>query len=268
MKRHIYVIIRYSVLTESKSAWLIGRDSEFEDYKNKLFNVERLALHEKLFENITLPSLSHMNSDDTTILLFTSDELPVLYLNGLKELVRPYDNIKVIPTSRKGILNNHIEEKLKKELANFDEDVCYATVRLDDDDAMSDMFYKKLFSYVKPQFKGHAVTFPFGYAGVFDGTHYTGFYERKIPMTAQGLAFINVYKKQEDFPRRASVFHLGNHVKVDEKVPLIMNPSKPMYIRTIHEHSDIYSDRLKNKASISEPVDKDIVKKFFSNVKI
>ncbi|MGP5144519.1 MULTISPECIES: glycosyltransferase [Halomonadaceae] len=268
MKRHIFVIIRYSVLTESKSAWMIGRDSEFDDYKRKLFDSERLRLHENLFRNVTFPSLLKMDSSSTTVLLFTSDELPSAFLENIKDLISPHNNIRIILTPKVGVLNAHIENNLEKELKSFEDDVCYATVRLDDDDAMSDSFHKKLFYYVRPQFKGHAISFPYGFAGVFDGDNYTGFYERKIPMTAQGLSYIDVYTKDSGLPRRASVFHLGNHMKVDDKVPLIMNPSKSMYVRTIHEHSDIYSDRLRDKASVTKLVSNELVKKSFSGLTI
>ncbi|WP_157050022.1 hypothetical protein [Thalassobacillus sp. C254] len=49
MKKHNFVIMRYSLLTKEGVEWQIGRQ-EFDNYKEQLFNASRLAQHEFLFE--------------------------------------------------------------------------------------------------------------------------------------------------------------------------------------------------------------------------
>lgn len=249
MKKHVFVMIRYSVLAESKNSWVIGRDVDTEAYKEKLFSEERLTLHQELFFNVTLPSLRKMDNKSTTVFIFTSDELPELYLNNLFDEVSKDNNFKIIKLPRKGLMTGQMHSVLQKELDTFNDDVLYATVRLDDDDALSERFDKELSKYLNNGFVGYAVSFPVGVAGMYEDGEYKSYYQISQPKIALGLSYINSMKKGKKAKQPISIFGLGNHTKVDEKAPLILDVGKPMFLRTVHGQSDAYSKKLKEKVN-------------------
>ncbi len=264
MRKHVFVMIRYSALTESSGSWAIGRDKSFESYKETLFSPERLRLHEKLFREVTLPSLMRMDRQLTTVLIFTSDELPENHLKNLNDMVNGLDNFKIVLLPRSGKLISHMHDCLYQQLQLFKEDVCYATVRVDDDDALSNDFFKHIFEYVKPAYQGHAISFALGVVGFFDGVKYVGFNKRKSPLTALGLSFINVFKMTDRKPNPLSIYGLGKHSNIDERHPVIMLSKKIMYIRTMHEESDVYSLDLKKKFLKGEAVTRKEVEGIFT----
>lgn len=249
MKQHIFILIRYSILTQSRGAWVIGRDKEFEDYKAHLFDSQRLAIHEKLFKEVTVPSLSKMKKSDTTVLVFTSDELPEPFASNLHQIAKAAGNIKIFGLSRNQPAIARMHYHLSKELESFDEDVCYATVRLDDDDALADSYYDGLSKYLSPEFVGHSVSFAQGYAGLYDGNSYTTFYPMNLPKCALGLAHVHLYNKGKRISKTPSIYALGAHTRIDEKAPLILSSEKSMYIRTIHKGSDMYGEKMLKKVS-------------------
>lgn len=253
MKKHIYVMIRYSVLSENNAAWVIGRDNEFEAYKKELFSEARMSLHEELFLNVTLPSIEKMSPDNTTVLVFTSEALPAPNMAKLQHIQKTHQNIEIVPLPTKGGVIHNMQQHLQAKLAAFEEDVCYATVRLDDDDALADDFEDELRHYVDPKFAGHAISFALGYEGIYEQGGYSKFVKRHSPKIAMGMSFIQVYRPTQP-PKILSVYSLGNHTKVDEKHPLIVNPLMPMYVRTVHAGSDVFAKRFAQKLKKSRGV--------------
>lgn len=246
MKKHAFVMIRYSVLSENNAAWVIGRDNEFEKYKQELFSDARMSLHEELFFNVTLPSLQKMSADKTTVLVFTSEALPEKNMQRLLLAQQKCPNMDVVPLSSQGGVIHKMQQLLLEKLNTFGEEVCYATVRLDDDDALADDFETELYKYIEPQFAGHAISFARGYEGIYEQGAYSTFTERHSPKIAMGLSLIQVYRPVQP-PSILSVYSLGNHTKVDEKHPLIVNPLAPMYVRTVHPGSDVFAKRFEKK---------------------
>lgn len=252
MDKHIFIMIRYSVLTKSKDAWVIGKNQAFTDYKNKLFSSSRLQLHERLFRDVTFPSLCEMNPTTTTVMIFISDELPQVNKTALMEVVGNRQNFKVLEVSKSDSVIGKMNSELLKVLRLRDKDVCYATVRLDDDDALADDFEKALIKYVAPEFDQHAISFSKGYNAFYEDNKYLSFQEIKYPLIALGLSYINVFRKEGELPYKTSVYSLGNHTKIDERFPVITKADTPMYLRTIHKESDIYHRKFKEKVAVDD----------------
>lgn len=246
MKKHIFIMIRYSVLSENNTAWVIGRDNEFEAYKKELFSDERMSLHEELFFNVTLPSLQKMSPDKTTVFVFTSEALPDKNMQRLHLAQQKCPHIEIVPLSSKGGVVDKMQQHLQARLETFAGEVCYATVRLDDDDALADDFEQQMYHYISPEFEGHAITFANGYEGIYEKGGYSAFLPRHSPKIAMGLSLVQVFRPSSP-PRLLSVYSLGSHTKVDEKHPLVINPLSPMYVRTIHPGSDIFAKQFKQK---------------------
>lgn len=243
MHKHIFVIIRYSILS-SVSGWVISRDSSFDKYREQLFSKERLDLHENLFKNITVPSLVS-NADryleNTTIIVVTSTELPDKYMEELNKLSSKYPVFKILPISTTEKIEEQAQLEMKKVLDNYKSDVCYASVRIDDDDALADGFFSSLINYIEPNLKGHVVSFSKGFYGLFEKGNFVNFSLRNKPKLALGLSHIGFYKKGDNAFNIKTIYGLGNHTKVDERAPIIFNSLEPMYIRTVHKESDTYS---------------------------
>ena len=247
MKKHMYIIMRYSMLTNDGATWKIGREVEdFNSYKNQLFEPERLKFHEKLFENIAFQSILNQNYDlnagDFTLLILTSNLLPKENLRKLTDIISPHPWAKIIQLEPNGSQGSLIKKALKSEIENFKEKVCYSTTRLDDDDALASGFLNELYKYVNPQFSGYCISFGSGYAGMYDekNDHYESFYEYYYPKIALGASYINIYDPlfNKYDHESISVYHNGNHVYTDKKRPTIVDSRKPMFMRTFHSKSD------------------------------
>lgn len=268
MKKHIFIMIRYSVLTKNKNAWVIGKNQEFDAYKSKLFSESRLRLHEKLFKSVTFPSLCEMSENRTTVMVFLSNELPAANKKNLFNLVGKKGNFKVIEVSKDENVNEKMDSEVLRELNKFEEDICYATVRLDDDDALADDFEKELLVYLAPEFKSHAISFSKGYNAYYENDAYIAFKLIKYPLIALGLSYINIFEKSNKKPSKVTVYSLGNHTKIDERFPVIIKANAPMFFRTIHEESDIYQRKnTKSKGFDNSFFDFEKVKRCFSSLR-
>lgn len=80
MRKHAFVMIRYSVLSKGRSkSWVVGKKG-FDEYRKELFHPERLKARQELFEKITLPSLVHQTKRPSkewlTVYILVSEEMP------------------------------------------------------------------------------------------------------------------------------------------------------------------------------------------------
>ncbi|WP_026672395.1 glycosyltransferase [Alkalihalobacterium bogoriense] len=271
MDTHRFIIVRYSMITKGGMGWRIG-ELEGRSYKEILFSNERLEMHEKLFREITLPSLLnqrvHFDSKDVTLLVVTSDELPKLYLDRLEDLLAPYSWAKVVQTPGNDFQSSLISAVVKNELTKFTEDVCYATIRLDDDDALSIDFLEKLNNYINPAYSGFVISFGKGYAGVYtEQGKFSNFHKYYYPKIALGMTFINVYDAFTKTVREEEAtifFRQGRHMSSDKHYRTIVDSRTEMFMRTLHLASDTNKDYKKiekiKSGELAEP--EEVLKKF------
>ncbi|MGO3699089.1 glycosyltransferase [Halomonas sp. AOP1-B1-8] len=251
MKKHVFVIIRYSVLTEASYYWRIGSKS-FSEYKSELFDDARLNFHFELFSKVTYPSLKMAIGENVKVLIVTSKSLPDAHKSKVLNLIKDDDGFELVQVPSTGDVNSHINDSLSFELGLIGGDVCFASVRLDDDDGLSYDFFNKLSKYLKPELSGFAVTFPLGFAGFYLQGDFVGFEQLNQPKIALGLSYISTYVDGQFGNDAKSVYGLGDHNKIDEKCPVIMDSTDSMYIRVVHEGSDTYENVWKNKIKNSE----------------
>ncbi len=254
------------MLTESGSSWKIGSKNP-EKYKEKLFNPERLELHERLFQDVTLPSLLNqsqpLNERNYTHLIITSDQLPEKNVRNLQEIIAPYPWAKVVQVPSNGSQSKLIGNVMYQELSKFEEEVCYSTTRLDDDDALGYDFFEELNKYISPMYAGNFISFGKGYAGVYNDN--TGkmetFHEYYYPKIALGMTYINIYNPVTDSFQESeiSVFFRGNHVNADIQSPTLIDSRKPLFIRTLHAESDTRGNQKKidkiKSGKVANPID-------------
>ncbi|MGM8849349.1 glycosyltransferase [Salinicola halophyticus] len=252
MEKHIYFIIRYSAYTKARGAWQIGKNVTAAEYKASLFSESRLNLHQELFFGVTLPTLKAIAATvSATALVFISDELPSVYKDALLKASEKFSWLKIVRArSDKGLVSQ-IDKAVESKIKEFADDVCYATVRLDDDDALAPDFGIELNKYLKPEFSGMGVTFSKGVFAIYDQGVYSAFYHYKKMNNAQGLAFVGTRSQslQRNIPM--TVFGTGNHTSIDERFPTVNDSSKIMFLRSEHDGSDlIASGRLRDKSKM------------------
>ncbi|MGN8646370.1 ATP-grasp fold amidoligase family protein [Gracilibacillus sp. HCP3S3_G5_1] len=270
MKKHIFLIVRYSMLTENGSGWRIG-EKEFDEYKQEVFDSRRLEIREKLFKNITLPSIANqtfLNPDEFSLLVITSDKLPEENLSNLQEMLGDYTWAKIIPTNHNDSMKNLIDQVITEELNQFNEPICYCTARLDDDDALASNYLEKLFQYLSPEHSGFCISFGNGYTGIYNVELdvYQSFHTNYSPKIALGLAYLNTYDpKHESFGNNLiSIFSNGSHTKVDQQSPTIIDSKDQLYLRTIHALSDTNSKEQVKRVRSKPTVEPNIIYTKFS----
>lgn len=263
MRKHNFVTILYSVLTKKK-VWKISKQDSFEEYRDSLFHPERLQRREEIFEKITLPSLSAF-CENTTVLVFTSSEFPADFKDRLNKLVKPYDNIKIIDVDIDDNVFSKVGATVRAELEGMGEDVLYSTIRLDDDDALSKNFMISLEKYLESKFVGFCISFSSGLGLMLDEGRVISAHKKKSPKIALGLVWINKFNfREKSFERKPiSVYGLGNHVSVEERVPTLIDPREISWARSIHDTSDIYSSSLVNAYQSQPEVDLSVLDKHF-----
>lgn len=240
--KKIFCFIRYSILVDNQtqqSQWCMGRELSFEALREALFAKTRLDQHLFLFRNITLPALQSSTSDgyDLRVVVLTSTELPQPHLRDLHEALEPYPfaHLSFVDTAfgamEAGMLKI-IEEQVQQ-------DEVYASIRLDDDDAISRSFVKELGRYIERPYSDMAISFPLGYSAFYDPIQrkLTRCCETYDPMNAQGLALISTRSA-----RHRHVFEIkaGGHAKSDRRLPVILLGHTHGWLRVIHNQSSVH----------------------------
>ncbi|MGM8871253.1 glycosyltransferase [Psychrobacter sp. 2Y5] len=243
MKKLTYVLIRFSVLIEGTGSWNIA-DKNIETYKKKLFNPIRLEQHLNLFKKITIPSLLNqtksLDSEWLKVVIITSESLPVWCKEQLEKLVEEYDWLYIDYIPEKG---RSLVQFVYDDLKDSKENILVSTIRLDDDDALSNNFFEEMDLYFKKENVGFCLSFGSGYAGFYDfkSDNYEKLVEYYYPKLALGLSYFNIYSAKKNsfvISKIKTVYNTYRHTQVDLKSPTIIDSRKNMFIRTMYDTSD------------------------------
>ena len=210
------------------------------------------------FTLITVPSIFSQLECHSKVffLVITSTDLPWHHLDKLKKTLSSLDNNKniktilsfVSPSATSGkeaenvfhSFNEAIAETIQCQLAGSDCQV-FASVRLDDDDALSSSYCVNLVRACKKGTYRISCTVPIWITGIFLRIHGTitdirRFYRLCV---SPGLAFINGYSDDHGFSdKRVSVYGLGNHSKIDSKNAIIYDLRRIAFFRTFSSFND------------------------------
>ena len=238
LKTHKVIIIRYSVYFAKTKSFILARRNTTEQYKAKLFDEKRLNMHEFLFLNVTMPSLVHQihgkMDESVTVMVITSEDLPDKYMKRLNTLASEYSWFKVVLASQESNISKVIDEAI-----HFEERTLVATIRLDDDDALSASFLRTIDSYLIEENADKCLTLARGVNANFNSQtlQYSCFHEILYSKVSVGLTYIRWFDPEDDSPF-VSIYGLGNHVKVNEVKRLIVDKKEISFLRTHHELSD------------------------------
>jgi hypothetical protein len=121
----------------------------------------------------------------------------------------------------------------------------FASVRLDDDDALAANYLIALSAYLQPQFGGKHISFPLGIQAAFIAPGKALVDARVVdkPLIALGLAFINSFDGKNFAAPEVHVLNFGNHNEVIEKTTVVSDRSLLAYLRVLTPTSDLGDDR-------------------------
>ncbi|MCG5539066.1 glycosyltransferase [Halorhodospira sp. 9622] len=246
MKKIIYFIVRYSLLTNAGTGNGLAKAFSFERYRKKLFNPNRLLTHERLFCRLVMPTfqgyLRRMGSAEPRMLIFTSSELPEPFKKRLFQITEKTQNLSLqeLPVDYYP-LGGHVSKAIRGELDQEKNPTIFSTVHWDDDDALSIDYADRLSAYMTEQNIGNAVSFGKGFGLPFS-TRKAAFSSpalMRYPFVSAGLSHINSYNKTDGFRKTepANVMEIHPHTKADTFCPTIVDSREPSYIKTYHNDS-------------------------------
>ena len=202
-----YIITRFSICDYEKKSFVDTRNLTELEYKEKIFNSDRLDYKFKSFELVTIPSVLNQTNQNYIWYIYSSIYLPEIYKERLLELTNPHENIicLFIETFKEFNKISYIKSK-------------FCTVRLDDDDGLSKTFIQDLNKYENEK-KKTIISFTSGTAFTIDNEKIVYGNKIKSKNNAQGLCAIGY-----------NIYDCGNHTKVHTKYKVIYNDKPNMYI--------------------------------------
>ena len=244
--KSIFVITRYSVLG-GPGGWRLRKTADsLEEYKAYLFSDERLSARLTLFRSITAESIARQLPCDADLffVVLTSEDLPAEHRANLDDVMRDVEArsdvtcaVIAVPSGRDH--EPYIDTFIDEQFASGP-DQRFATVRLDDDDALAASFCQRLCAHLDQGMCGYPVSFAYGYEGVVDddgGARDVRHWNR--PKVSAGLAFTNAWTSTGGYadPRR-HVYTLGRHTTVDVTDAVVLDTRAPAYFKSVNEYND------------------------------
>lgn len=226
----IMITIRFSIIIDTGNPWHQTKKQPLSERKKIIFDDQRLKTKFNFFENLTLPSLDYIKQEENfLLLLLTSEGLPDSYQQKLLYFAKNRKYIKICPLPVGGNFSEYLKYYHQMYLDKSAKTI--ASIRMDDDDALSGDFLVNLKKYLKEEFHNFCVSFPKGYLICFKN-HQIFLKESYTPKIAVGLAYIC---SPENF---IDIYHLGSHNFVDQRVPTILEAKHPMYLVSVNDGCD------------------------------
>lgn len=125
------------------------------------------------------------------------------------------------------------------------EDSVVTMFRVDDDDVLSLDYLYQLSSYAVKENVGKAVSFGRGLAAIYSNGNFHNFRKFRQLLMSQGQAYIGSYEKKA---KRVFFPKTGNHSKIDEITPVIVDSRSVAFLQTHHELQDTRFAEKESKA--------------------
>jgi len=260
----VILFVRYSVVVaDGATGAFLASQASRDDYIASLLDPERLKIRAFLFKNVVLASLCGQTVDIDPawfrLAVSTSHHLPSEARRDLEDAVRPYPWAKVeTDRSFSAITTDFLSEGASGV------PLCFASMRLDDDDALGRTYLESVVRYCREPFVDHIVSYTSGYVARFKRKQLrlTRFGVRYHPLNSVGMTYIGRFDPATKAitSQKSSVFEAGSHARVDRSFPVVSNAVKPMFLRCIHGGQDTASVS-RNELLGSSPVGLDHVLK-------
>jgi hypothetical protein len=257
VRKPVFLITRYSVVGKAQHTWNLAREaSSHSEYKAQLLDPGRLRSRLSVFRAVTIPSVWAQLPAAVELhwIVLIAADLPAKELSELKAALRPVQErgvrvnlVKVADSDEAADVSNRVYPGMgmAARLAITDalngEAAIFASVRLDDDDALAASYLQALAGYLKPDHVGSHISFPLGIQAVFTGSDRPLTDARAIdkPLIALGLAFINSFDGAIFAAEEVHVLNFGNHSDVIARTAVVNDRTLRAYLRVLTSTSDL-----------------------------
>lgn len=225
---------RFSLFVPDSASWRASNEkSGFseDEYRDYLYDDQRLSLRADIFLNHTVPTLSKAAEGfDVKHVVSFSQSLPQKFKEQLQEAADNFDilHLDELPDGDSGwtAVRRYIQELGFKGT--------FGRYRLDDDDFLSVHYFQTTASYIKPEFEGMLVSLPLGIEAIYADGQFFHLRESHTPMNSMGLMSICSVREDGTVVEPQS----GPHDKSDRYAPVILDASQVGYLRAIHAGQD------------------------------
>tara|TARA_B100000945_G_scaffold313748_1_gene310301 strand:+ start:97 stop:954 length:858 start_codon:yes stop_codon:yes gene_type:complete len=212
-----YFITRFNIIDYEFKGFKLTQNNSLESYKELFFKKERIEFKVSILLNVTLPSVVNQNDNDWMWHIYTSKYLPVKYLNNIKDVVKNHKQINLFEIEDFNEFYNNI--------TIYPYEKNYATVRLDDDDAICDNYVRLLSNYKEENNK--IISFPLGRKFEFVKGKIKVGEKCNNPNIALGLAKID-----------GVIYNCGDHSSMHNRYEIIYDNTPNVYLLCCSEHCD------------------------------
>ncbi|EIC9914399.1 hypothetical protein LA042_000763 [Campylobacter coli] len=245
MKKHIFIWVRYSLIFKNIKGFKVDKNLSYAEYVKKILDKERLKLRQRIFISQSIVHIDMARKQNPDLDIRVQVHASHLLHNGLKlelcELQKKYSWIEVLFFNPEDQYNEKVLfESVFKRMV-FEKDITpIACARLDDDDILSPEYFSMIKNYIKKDFLGFSFSAPSGFYAIYYDGKFMNFTKQYKPKIAIGLAHIVGWDKNES--KITTKYHAfpGNHGSTDFYAPLILDASKEVFVRTLHQFNDDY----------------------------
>lgn len=205
----VYFVTRFSIFDPQFKGLRLSRSFSAEEYERHLFDEERLWHKFNMFQHITLPSIIRQDRKDWEWLIYMSGRMPTEYISRLTRLISEYSNIHLIEV-------DNFRDFFRKH-ASYKYEQSFATVRLDDDDGLSECLVERLQKYSGNV--GKVVSFTEGKRVKVAGERVVEGAAVSIQKIALGMAGIGL-----------PIYNCGRHREIDTRYGVIYDATPNMFL--------------------------------------
>lgn len=224
-------VTRFSVYNPSSRAWNLTKNRTSDEYYRALFDERRLSLRFHIFFNWAAPIYQEMsNKFRYRHIILYSDAMPGAWKDILFDSAQKFSVFHLLEHEGGVGVNPWIRSFVSGESSST-----VVRFRVDDDDVLGVDYLENLNRFACPKFEGFAVSLASGYAALYKPDQPLSFKRLFQPFVSAGLAYIGRYDSDRDtlvFPRG------GNHMRVSEASPTIVDARSPSFISVQHVDQD------------------------------
>lgn len=228
---------RFSMFLPDSQKWNLatGADSA-EEYRNQLFDPQRLAERLDIFLNLSVPQLAEAaRRHRLRHIVHVTPDLPTETLTALRGAAERHDFLEVF-SSNSEAEHDRRHRELVRQLAPIGQDmVPFIWYRLDDDDLISAEVFDRAEPYAIPEHAGYVLSFGRGYTASYSHGHLWDLREWHRPMTSVGQMYISAYHRVTDTFLEPPRY---NHAKIDRWAPTILDSRQHSFMTVLHEGQD------------------------------
>ena len=226
---------RFSLFVPNSESWRLSQGEDEQsviEYRNELYDDDRLKVREQIFLNHTLPNLAAAaEGHDVTHVVSYSVSLPEKYKVSLKQAADTYPFL-LLDEQADGKVGRSLKllAKKKAELGEV-----FGLYRLDDDDVLPTNYFSRMKRYMRPAFTGMVVSFPLGVEAILDGMTISNLKAAHFPMNSMGLMHVCRLGAKS---KRVLAPKGGEHNKADRDNAVIIDSREFGYFRFNHIDQD------------------------------